>query len=136
MKRLFAIIISLIIAVSMATSVSAEEFPTDTYDFKSEHGITPRINWDGTAWLVTTGFCTITTSNNIFNDSPLVISDGNNAGVVTLRVLNEKGEQVGDTKDVSPGKSVRLDQIPHDSGTYRIQGKAKKVEGNYYFDID
>lgn len=64
-----------------------------------------------------------------------LFSDGNNAGDVTIRVLNENGEMVGGTKTVSPGSSVRLDVIPFDSGTYRIQGKAT-VEGNYYFDID
>ena len=135
MKRLFAMIIALVMAVSMTALACAAEAPTAVNDVTAEQSISPRINWDGTAWLVTDHFTTITTSDNIFNDSPLVISDGNNASNVTLRVLNEKGEQVGDTKVVAPGKSVRSDQIPHDSGTYRIQGKAT-IEGNYYFDID
>ena len=128
MKRLFAMIIALVMAVSMTALACAAEAPTAVNDVTTEQSISPRINWDGTAWLVTKNFTTITTSNNLFND-------GNNAGKVTLRVLNQKGEQVGNTKVVAPGESVRLDQIPHDSGTYRIQGKAT-IEGNYYFDID
>lgn len=134
MKRLVAFALALVLMASTTVSASAAEIPDNTSVTVAEQTVTPRINWDGTAWLVTTGFCTITTSDNLFDDAPLVISDGNNAGVVTIRVLNEKGVQVGSEKDVAPGDSIRLDMIPAGSGTYRIQGKAE-VEGNYYFDI-
>lgn len=134
MKKLVAFALALVLMASMSVPAYASEIPDNTSVTVAEQTVTPRINWDGTAWLVTTGFCTITTSNNWFDDAPLVISDGNNAGDVTIRVLNEKGVQVGSEKTVPPGGSIRLDSIPFDSGTYRIQGKAE-VEGNYYFDI-
>ena len=82
-----------------------------------------------------TDYVNITSSNNIFPDSPLVTSDANNPGNVTIRVINEKGAQVGETKTIAPGSSVRLDQIPAFSGTYTIQGKAS-VAGTYTFNID
>lgn len=137
MKRIYAFILSMVMVISMASTAFAAELPSSGYKeiAASEREVTPRIKWNGTAWLTTSGFCTITTSNNIFDDDPLVESDGNNAGDVTIRVLNEKGQQVGSTKTVSPGSSVRLDMIPANSGTYRIQGKAS-VEGNYAFNID
>ncbi len=130
MKKLVAFALVIVLMVSMAVPAYAAEIP----DTAVEQTATPRINWDGTAWLGTTGYYTITTSNNWFDDAPLVISDGNNAGDVTIQVLNEQGVRVGSRKTVSPGESVRLDSIPYDSGTYRIQGKAE-VEGTYYFDI-
>ena len=73
--------------------------------------------------------------NNVFPDSPTVTSDANNPGTVTLRVIDDKGKQVGSTKTVSPGKDVVLDQIPALSGTYTIQGKAS-VAGTYTFNVD
>lgn len=134
MKKLFSFALALVLMLSLCIPAYAAEIPDATLATAAEQTVTPRINWDGTAWLETDSFCTITTSDNWFDDAPLVISDGNNAGDVTIRVLNQKGVQVGSTKTVSPGSSVRLDTIPSGSGTYRIQGKAK-VEGNYYFDI-
>ena len=84
--------------------------------------VQPRINWTGTAKLNTTSYQNIT-------------SDANNPGTVTLRVIDDKGKQVGSTKTVSPGKDVVLDQIPALSGTYTIQGKAS-VAGTYTFNVD
>lgn len=97
--------------------------------------IQPRINWSGTAKLNTTSYQNITSSNNIFPDSPTVTSDANNPGKVTLRVIDDKGKQIGSTKTVSPGDDVVLDQIPALSGTYTIQGKAS-VAGTYTFNVD
>lgn len=137
MKKIFAFILSIAMVVSMSTTAFAAEIPTSGSDNAAnlEQMVAPRIKWDGTAWLGTDAFYTIVTSDNIFDDAPLVKSDGNNAGDVTIRVLNEDGDPVGSTKTVSPGSSVRLDTIPSDSGIYRIQGKAK-VTGNYKFNID
>ena len=67
--------------------------------------------------------------------SPWSPSDANNPGTVTLRVIDDKGKQVGSTKTVSPGKDVVLDQIPALSGTYTIQWKAS-VAGTYTFNVD
>lgn len=51
--------------------------------------VQPRINWSGTAKLNTTSYQNITSSNNIFPDSPTVTSDANNPGKVTLRVVDD-----------------------------------------------
>ena len=53
--------------------------------------VQPRINWTGTAKLNTTSYQNITSSNNVFPDSPTVTSDANNPGTVTLRVIDDKG---------------------------------------------
>ena len=97
--------------------------------------VQPRINWSGTAKLNTTSYQNITSSNNIFPDSPTVTSDANNPGKVTLRVVDDKGKQIGSTKSVLPGEDVVLDQIPAFSGTYTIQGKAS-VDGTYTFNVN
>lgn len=138
MKKLFAVILSLIMVISMTTTVFATEIPvSDSKEVSLAEGtVTPRIYWHGTANLVTSKYNTITGSNNIFRDSPVVTSDGNNAGDVLLRVLNGEGKQVGNLKIVSPGESVTLDQIPALSGQYNIQGKAVSVDDTYTFSID
>lgn len=78
----------------------------------------------------------MTSSNNIFNDSPKVTRDANNAGKIRVMIVNSKGAQVGKTKDVSPGKSVRMDQIPWNSGTYTLKAKALSKSGTYRIGID
>lgn len=136
MKKLFAIVLSLTLVLSMATTAFAAEIPSSEAIETAEETITPRIYWHGTANLVTTQYNNITGSNNVFPDSPLITSDGNNAGDVYIKVLNGEGKQVGAIKTVSPGKSVRLDQIPAFSGQYTIQGKAVTADGTYTFSID
>lgn len=97
--------------------------------------ISPRIYWHGTAKLYTGSWANITSSNNIFPDSPTVTSDVNNAGYVNLRVMSSDGSQIGSMKTVYPGESVVLDRIPALSGTYTIQGSADPA-GTYSFTID
>lgn len=77
----------------------------------------------------------IATSNNLFPDQPIVYSNGNNPGTVLIRVLDDKGQVVGNVKRVAPDSSVRLDTIPAMSGTYTIQGQTA-VSGNYTFTIN
>lgn len=133
--------LALTVAASMAVPafaasepVAPQNEPTAATTAATE-SVSPCIYWTGTAKLNTTDYVNITSSNNIFPDSPLVTSDANNPGNVTIRVINEKGAQVGETKTIAPGSSVRLDQIPAFSGTYTIQGKAS-VAGTYTFNID
>jgi lipoprotein len=47
MKRLFAMIIVLVMAVSMTTLACAAEAPTAVNDVATEQSISPRIDWDG-----------------------------------------------------------------------------------------
>lgn len=133
MKKIFAIILSLVVVLSMSTTALAAENPSS--GFNAGQGPTPRISWNGTAVLKTDTFYNITSSNNLFSDYPLVKSDGNNPGTVIIRVIDKDGQQVGEAKTVEPGFSIRLDKIPFNSGTYTIQGQAY-VEGNYRFVID
>lgn len=120
------------------TSMPAFAATPEIVDINNSTGYTeiqPRINWSGTAKLNTTSYQNITSSNNVFPDSPTVTSDANNPGTVTIRVIDGKGKQVGNTKTIAPGKDVVLDQIPALSGTYTIQGKAS-VAGTYTFNVD
>ena len=136
MKKFVSMALALTVAASMAVPAFASEpVAPQNEPTAATESVSPCIYWTGTAKLNTTDYVNITSSNNIFPDSPLVTSDANNPGNVTIRVINEKGAQVGETKTIPPGSSVRLDQIPAFSGTYTIQGKAS-VAGTYTFNID
>lgn len=137
MKKFVSMALALTVAASMAVPAFAASEPVAPQNepTAATESVSPCIYWTGTAKLNTTDYVNITSSNNIFPDSPLVTSDANNPGNVTIRVINEKGAQVGETKTIAPGSSVRLDQIPAFSGTYTIQGKAS-VAGTYTFNID
>lgn len=125
MKKFVSMALALTVAASMAVPAFAASEPVAPQNepTAATESVSPCI------------YVNITSSNNIFPDSPLVTSDANNPGNVTIRVINEKGAQVGETKTIAPGSSVRLDQIPAFSGTYTIQGKAS-VAGTYTFNID
>jgi len=98
--------------------------------------IRPYISWSGNAYLTTKAYSNVTSSNNIFTDSPVVTNASGNKGTIKVKVVNEKGEQVGGVKEVAPGKSVRLDKIPFGSGTYTIKAQAVDKEGTYLISID
>lgn len=137
MKKIVSIALALAVASSMSiTAFAASESATPQNDTAvANEDVSPYIHWTGTAKLTTGDYSNITSSNNIFPDSPLVTSDANNPGSVTIRVVDDAGGQIGETKTVSAGSSVRLDQIPALSGTYTIQGKAT-VAGTYTFTVD
>lgn len=140
MKKFLSVILSLVMVSMLTVSAFASEpIPatdlTATSPAQAENS--PRIYWNGTAYLSTVSWNNITASNNIFPDSPLITSDSKNPGTVTVRVLNDRGEQVGGTKTMQPGESARLDQIPAFSGTYTIQGKViLGYGGTYTFTVD
>ena len=119
MKKFVSMALALTVAASMAVPAFAASEPVAPQNepTAATESVSPCIYWTGTAKLNTTDYVNITSSNNIFPDSPLVTSDANNPGNVTIRVINEKGAQVGETKTIAPGSSVRLDQIPAFSGT-------------------
>ena len=139
MKRISSIALSLAMVFTLsATAFAAEPVSSDTpIASTTQDEITPRIYWSGTAELTKTTWNNITSSNNIFPDSPLITSDSSNPGTVTVRVLNGDGEQVGGTKTMRPGESARLDQIPAFSGAYTIQGFVYSGSaGTYSFTVD
>ena len=137
MKKILAMLLAMIMAFSMSATAFAAEVsePVIKEAPVTEETVTPRIYWNGTAILNTTNYENITSSNNIFKDSPVVTSNANNASYVYIRVIDGDGAQIGSTKIVWPGKSVTLDAIPAFSGTYTIQGKAG-VSGTYTFNVD
>lgn len=140
MKKFLSVILSLVMVSMLSVCAYAAE-PVPSNDLAptstAQEEISPRIYWNGTAQLSTGSWNNITASNNIFPDSPLITSDPKNPGTVTVRVLNDKGEQVGGTKTMQPGESARLDQIPAFSGTYTIQGKViLGYGGTYKFIVD
>lgn len=139
MKKIFSIALSLAMVFTLTATAFAAE-PTASREapiVTTQNEVSPRINWSGTAELTKTTWNNITSSNNFFPDSPLITSDSNNPGTVTVRVLNGDGNQVGGTKTMRPGESARLDQIPAFSGTYTIQGMVfTGVAGTYTFTVD
>lgn len=140
MKHIAKTMSACVLAVVMACSTtSAFAASTDVEIPESSQSqpviVQPRIYFNGTARLTAGKWCNVTSSNNFFADDPLVTSNANNPGAVSLRVVNANGAQIGSTKKVSPGKSVRLDEIPAFSGTYTIQAYTE-VGGVYTFVID
>lgn len=87
--------LALTVAASMAVPAFAASEPVAPQNepTAATESVSPCIYWTGTAKLNTTDYVNITSSNNIFPDSPLVTSDANNPGNVTIRVINEKGAQ-------------------------------------------
>ncbi|MGG2114185.1 hypothetical protein ABFY60_28040 [Lysinibacillus pakistanensis] len=98
-----------ILGVSAAPIANAEEL---TGESPETIEVTPFIDWSGKAYLVTGAYTNVTSSNNIFSDSPLVTNVLGNKGSIKVRVMNEKGAQVGTVKTIAVGKSVKLDSIP------------------------
>lgn len=97
--------------------------------------IQPRVNWSGTAYLAAKQWCNVTSSNNLFPDSPKVTNDASNPCSIKVRIVNEAGAVVGKEKEVEVGKSVTMDQIPALSGTYTLQAYSEKA-GNFTISID
>lgn len=120
-----------ILGVSTASNIANAEELTS-----SDGEITPYVSWSGSAYLVTDVYSNVTSSNNIFPDSPTVTNNVSNAGSIKVRIVNSSGKQVGSAKEIRKGKSVVLDKIPAGSGTYTLQAKAIDKEGRYLISID
>ncbi|WP_304681788.1 hypothetical protein [uncultured Clostridium sp.] len=95
-----------------------------------------KVKWKGTAYLSKGNWCNVTSSNNIFPDSPKVTNYGSNPSTIKVRILNSNGAQVGETKSIAPGQTVRLDRIPAFSGTYTLQACPDGDSGYYTISID
>lgn len=129
-----------ILALTMASSLCVPAFAATKAEVPeisaTSSEVSPRIYWKGTVTLNTAYYTTITDSNNIFTDSPLIESHINNPGTVFIRVIDENGQPIGSTARLVAGNSVRLGPIPAFSGTYTIQAWAQTASGSYTFTID
>ena len=126
-------------AVLSATSVTAfaAEMPHQLVkSVDEENVIQPRVKWTGKARLGTKVYYNVTSSNNIFKDSPKVTNHAGNPGAIKVRIVNSDGKQVGATKEIAAGKTVTMDSIPAFSGTYTLQAMALDKEGSYTITID
>lgn len=50
--------------------------------------------------------------------------------------MDAYGKQVGKVKEIGKGKSVKLDTIPWNSGTYTLKAMAVDQKGQYTISID
>lgn len=103
---------------------------------KTIEEVSPYINWSGNAYLVTTAYTNVTSSNNVFTDAPTVTNDSGNKGAIKVKVVDEAGNQVGTVKTLEKGKSAKLSDIPWNSGTYTIKAKAVDKEGSYRISVN
>lgn len=134
-KKVGLFVSASILALSLGGTSSAVAAPAGQKDLAKDQIIVPYVNWSGSAYLSKNNYTNITSSNNVFNDSPKVTNGADSPGSVTVRIVNGKGEVVGSAQTIQAGSSVRLDQIPWNSGTYTLQGKGS-VAGTYYISID
>jgi len=111
---------------------NAEELP----DGSESVEITPYVNWSGQAYLITVAYSNVTSSNNVFNDSPTVTNASGNPGKIKVKIVDAYGKQVGKVKEIGKGKSVKLDTIPWNSGTYTLKAMAVDQKGQYTISID
>lgn len=86
------------ICVAMATtSVTAFAAPAPNYTEMSMENtdIQPRVNWTGKARLGTSVYYNVTSSNNIFRDSPKVTNHSGNPGRIRcdLRLIYKRRYQ-------------------------------------------
>lgn len=83
MKKFVSMALALTVAASMAVPAFAASEPVAPQNepTAATESVSPCIYWTGTAKLNTTDYVNITSSNNIFPDSPLVTSDANNPGM-------------------------------------------------------
>ncbi len=117
--------------VAFASESESEVIVADSV----QEQIQPRVNWSGTAYLAAKQWCNVTSSNNVFRDSPKVTNGASNPCSIKVRIVKESGEVVGEEKEVGVGESVKMDKIPAFSGTYTLQAYSEKA-GNYTISID
>lgn len=134
------IIISSVLVSTILLGASVTTFASNSNDSLNnsvesiEKGA--KVKWKGTAYLSKGNWCNVTSSNNIFPDSPKVTNYGSNPSTIKVRILNSNGAQVGETKSIAPGQTVRLDRIPAFSGTYTLQACPDGDSGYYTISID
>ena len=136
MKKLIAGTVVCTIVLVGGVFGTQSVFATESYSEAQNGVVEPQVNWSGNAYLTTAAYSNVTSSNNVFNDRPTVTNDSGNLGTITVKIVNSSGEQIGGTKTISKGKSVKLDSIPWNSGTYTLKAKASSKNGTYRISID
>ena len=124
-----------VLAITPGTALAAESLVAMETN-SEQQAVQPRIKWTGNAYVALNEWCNVTSSNNIFADSPTVTSYASNPGLVQLRIINEAGAQVGRIQSVNSVNSVTMDKIPALSGTYTLQARAVTSPGVYTFTVD
>jgi hypothetical protein len=126
-----------VLGVSAAPNIAnAEELIDGSESIETTPEITPFIDWSGQAYLITTAYTNVTTSNNIFNDRPTVYNAAGNPGAIKVKVIDSNNQQVGKVKEIAKGKSAKLDTIPWSSGSYTIKAMAVDKKGQYTINVD
>lgn len=134
------IIISSVLVSTILLGASVTTFASNSNDSLNnsvesiEKGA--KVKWKGTAYLSKGNWCNVTSSNNIFPDSPKVTNYDSNTSTIKVRIINSNGAQVGETKSIAPGQTVRLDRIPAFSGTYTLQACPDGDSGYYTVSLD
>lgn len=135
-KALSAMGICVMLAATSVTAYAAEPMQASTAVTENDTRIQPRVNWTGKARLGLNVYYNVTSSNNIFPDTPTITNHAGNPGKIKVRIVNSKGKIVAGPKEVAAGKSVKLGQIPAFSGTYTLQAMALSKAGSYTISID
>lgn len=134
-KLLCATMLStILLSVSISGSQSADAATGNQISVRSTAAT--MIYWSSTAYLVTNAYSNVTSSNNVFNDRPAITNNAGNKGSIRVKVVNSNGAQVGAVKTIGKGKTVRLDSIPWNSGTYTIKAMAVSAAGTYAIKVD
>ena len=133
MTHVKRVLFGMMIALLVFPAISANAADLDTPYTEEE---IEEVCWSGSAYVSTSYWCNVTSSNNIFPDSPTVTNNANNPGNIIVRIVNQHGQQVGEIKNVAAGYSVTMDQIPAFSGTYTLQAMAVTTSGYYTISID
>ena len=137
LKKMATVLGMCVVMASTSTSTLAAETPYQKEaNIDEGNMIQPRVNWTGKARLGTGNYYNVTSSNNIFRDSPKVTNHAGNPGTIKVRIINSKGKKVGRTKTIKAGKTVKMDKIPALSGTYTLQAMAVDKAGSYTITID
>lgn len=120
------------VATTFASSKSGQSLNQSIESSKKE----TRVKWKGKAYLATGYWCNVTSSNNVFKESPKVTNHTSNPSEIKVRILNGRGALVGETKTIGVGETVQLDQIPAFSGTYTLQAYTEGMSDDYLISID
>lgn len=123
------------LAVSPMVAFASKVEPNAIIVDSAQGQIQPRVNWSGPAYLAAKKWCNVTSSNNFFNDKPKVTNSASNPCSIKVRIVNGEGKLVGTEKKVGVGKSITMDEIPWNSGTYTLQAYSEEA-GYFTISID
>ena len=96
-----------------------------------------RINYTGNTFLHPGLWLTVTTSNNLFPDSPMVTNHSVNPGAISVRIVSALTHDVICSEMLlGRGDSGRTCRIPALSGEYAVQAMAMTTSANYLISVD